>query len=47
MHRSSGHSANIPIIAEMSNPKDYKKPIAATMSLLNVSYLVFSLVIYR
>ncbi|GJN88359.1 hypothetical protein Rhopal_001324-T1 [Rhodotorula paludigena] len=44
---SSGHSANISIIAEMRNPKEYKKPIAATMSLLNVSYLVFSLVIYR
>ncbi|GAA5999346.1 uncharacterized protein JCM10292_001220 [Rhodotorula paludigena] len=44
---SSGHSANISIIAEMRNPKEYKKPIAATMSLLNASYLVFSLVIYR
>lgn len=65
---SSGHSAFIPMIAEMKNPKvsyehrytlylrtynqymphqDYKKPIAATMSLLSVSYLVFSLVIFR
>lgn len=44
---SSGHSANVSIIAEMRNPKEYKKPIAATMSLLNASYLVFSLVIYR
>jgi hypothetical protein len=44
---SSGHSANIPMIAEMRNPKEYKKPIAACMGLLNVSYLVFSLVIFR
>ncbi|GAA6031257.1 hypothetical protein JCM8097_005570 [Rhodosporidiobolus ruineniae] len=44
---SSGHSANVPIIAEMRNPGDYKKPIALTMAILNVSYLVFALVIYR
>ncbi|GAA5887079.1 hypothetical protein JCM6882_009440 [Rhodosporidiobolus microsporus] len=44
---SSGHSANVPIIAEMRNPKEYKKPIALTMTILNVSYLVFGLVIYR
>ena len=44
---SSGSSAFIPMIAEMKNPKDYKKPIVATMTLLNVSYLVFALVVYR
>lgn len=44
---SSGHSAFIPMIAEMKNPKEYKKPIAACMGLLNISYLVFSLVIFR
>lgn len=31
----------------MRNPKDYKKPIVATMTLLNVSYLVFALVVYK
>lgn len=31
----------------MKNPKDYKKPIAASMGLLNVSYLVFALVVYK
>lgn len=31
----------------MRNPRDYKKPIVATMSLLNVSYLVFALVVYK
>ncbi|GAA5859917.1 hypothetical protein JCM8547_004386 [Rhodosporidiobolus lusitaniae] len=44
---SSGHSANIPVIAEMRNPKDYKKPLALVSILLNLSYLVFGLVIYR
>lgn len=31
----------------MKNPQDYKKPIAACMGLLNTSYLVISLVVYR
>lgn len=44
---SSGHSAFVPIIAEMRNPRDYKKPVAACMSFLSISYLVISLVIYR
>ncbi|WWC62253.1 uncharacterized protein I303_104849 [Kwoniella dejecticola CBS 10117] len=44
---SSGTSAFIPIIAEMRNPKEYKKPIAAAMGLLNVTYLVVALVVYR
>ncbi|KAL7418624.1 hypothetical protein Q5752_007082 [Cryptotrichosporon argae] len=44
---SSGTSAFIPIIAEMKDPREYKKPIAASMTLLNVCYLVFSLVIFR
>ncbi|WVR08411.1 hypothetical protein IAU60_005466 [Kwoniella sp. DSM 27419] len=44
---SSGTSAFIPIIAEMKDPKQYKKPIVASMSLLNVTYLVVSLVVYR
>ncbi|WVQ94030.1 hypothetical protein IAU59_001108 [Kwoniella sp. CBS 9459] len=44
---SSGTSAFIPIIAEMKNPKEYKKPIVCAMLLLNVTYLVVSLVVYR
>ncbi|WRT68118.1 uncharacterized protein IL334_005093 [Kwoniella shivajii] len=44
---SSGTSAFIPIIAEMKNPKEYKKPIIAAMGLLNVTYLVVALVVYR
>lgn len=31
----------------MKNPNDYKKPIAACMGLLNISYLVFALVVYK
>lgn len=44
---SSGTSAFIPIIAEMKNPKEYKKPIAASMGLLNVLYIIVSLVVYK
>ncbi|WVF66414.1 hypothetical protein IAT40_001154 [Kwoniella sp. CBS 6097] len=44
---SSGTSAFIPIIAEMKNPREYKKPIVCAMLLLNVTYLVVSLVVYR
>ncbi|GAA5880593.1 hypothetical protein JCM8547_003591 [Rhodosporidiobolus lusitaniae] len=43
----SDHSTSIPIIAEMRNPKDYKKPLALVSILLNLSYLVFGLVIYH
>jgi len=31
----------------MKNPKEYKKPIAASMGLLNVLYIVVSLVVYK
>lgn len=34
-------------IAEMKDPKQYKKPIAASMGLLLVLYIVISLVVYR
>jgi hypothetical protein len=34
-------------IAEMKNPKEYKKPIAASMGLLNVCYIIVSLVVYK
>jgi len=37
----------IPSIAEMKNPKEYKKPIAASMGLLNVCYIIVSLVVYK
>lgn len=44
---SGGISAFVPIIAEMKNPKEYKKPIAVSMGFLNACYLAFALVIYR
>jgi hypothetical protein len=34
-------------IAEMKNPREYKKPIAASMGLLNVCYIIVSLVVYK
>ncbi|KAK1925999.1 transmembrane amino acid transporter protein-domain-containing protein [Papiliotrema laurentii] len=44
---SSGTSSFVPIIAEMKNPREYKKPIAASMGLLNVCYIIVSLVVYK
>jgi hypothetical protein len=44
-HSQSGNLTNS--IAEMKNPREYKKPIALAMGLLNVLYIVFSLVIYK
>lgn len=31
----------------MKNPKDYKKPVALSMGILNVLYLIISLVVYK
>lgn len=31
----------------MRNPKEYKKPIAAAMGLLNVCYIIVALVVYK
>ena len=37
----------MPVIAEMKNPKDYNKALLTCMTILNASYLAFSLVVYR
>lgn len=39
--------AHLLSIAEMKNPKEYAKPIAAAMGLLNVVYIIVALVVYR
>lgn len=44
---SSGTSSFMPVVAEMKNPKDYKKALFTCMSILNASYLAFGLVVYR
>lgn len=44
---SSGTSSFVPVIAEMKQPKDYKKALFTCMAILNASYLSFSLVVYR
>lgn len=44
---SAGTSAFLPVISEMRNPKDYKKPLYVCMALVTASYLAFSLVVYR
>jgi amino acid transporter len=44
---SSGSSAFLPVIAEMKNPKDYKKALLLCMTLVNASYLTFSLIVYK
>lgn len=44
---SAGTSAFLPVISEMHNPKDYKKPLYFCMALVTASYLAFSLVVYR
>ncbi|KAJ5234583.1 uncharacterized protein N7469_003751 [Penicillium citrinum] len=44
---SAGTSAFLPVIAEMRNPKDYKKALYPCMVLVTASYLAFSLVVYR
>lgn len=44
---SGGISAFVPIIAEMRNPKEYKKPIGVAMAFLNACYIAFALVVYR
>jgi amino acid transporter len=44
---SAGSSSFIPVIAEMRNPKDYRKALYSCMALINVCYLAFSLVVYK
>ncbi|RDW76594.1 putative neutral amino acid permease [Aspergillus mulundensis] len=44
---SAGTSAFLPVISEMRNPREYKKPLYFCMTLVTASYLAFSLVVYR
>ncbi|KAL4865295.1 hypothetical protein BDV12DRAFT_200237 [Aspergillus spectabilis] len=44
---SAGTSAFLPVISEMRNPHDYKRPLYYCMTLVTVSYLAFTLVVYR
>ncbi|KAL2835375.1 transmembrane amino acid transporter protein-domain-containing protein [Aspergillus pseudoustus] len=44
---SAGTSAFLPVISEMRNPREYKKPLYYCMSLVTASYLAFGLVVYR
>ncbi|KAL0579326.1 hypothetical protein V5O48_002659 [Marasmius crinis-equi] len=44
---TGGTSAFIPVIAEMRQPKDYKKALYSAMGFVTTSYLCFSLVVYR
>ena len=44
---SSGTSAFLPIISEMEKPREYKRALYVSMSLVTASYLAFSLVLYR
>ncbi|KAJ5947672.1 hypothetical protein N7466_000687 [Penicillium verhagenii] len=43
---SAATSAFLPVISEMRRPKDYPKAVYLSMSLVTVSYLTFSLVMY-
>lgn len=43
---SAGTSAFLPVIAEMRDPKAYKKPLYLCMALVTASYLTFGLVVY-
>ncbi|KAL3465707.1 transmembrane amino acid transporter protein-domain-containing protein [Aspergillus heterothallicus] len=44
---SAGTSAFLPVISEMRDPSQYKRPLYCSMSLVTASYLAFSLVVYR
>ncbi|OAL04555.1 hypothetical protein IQ06DRAFT_373953 [Phaeosphaeriaceae sp. SRC1lsM3a] len=43
---SAGTSAFLPVISEMRNPLDYNKAVYLCMSVVQASYLTFSLVVY-
>ncbi|KAH8879159.1 hypothetical protein GQ53DRAFT_739160 [Thozetella sp. PMI_491] len=43
----SGSSMYLPVISEMRNPRDYRKAVYVTSTLVGALYLTFSLVIYR
>ncbi|KAJ8081861.1 hypothetical protein PM082_007707 [Marasmius tenuissimus] len=44
---TAGTSAFIPVIAEMKQPKDYKKALFVAMAFVSASYLAFSLIVYK
>ncbi|KAH7092567.1 transmembrane amino acid transporter protein-domain-containing protein [Paraphoma chrysanthemicola] len=44
---SAGTSAFLPVISEMRNPRDYNKSVYLCMSIVQASYLTFSLVVYK
>jgi hypothetical protein len=44
---SAGTSAFLPVISEMTNPRDYNKAVYVCMALVQASYLTFSLVVYK
>lgn len=44
---SSATSAFLPVISEMKKPSDYRKALYTCMGIVTVSYLAFSLVVYR
>ncbi|KAF2110970.1 transmembrane amino acid transporter [Lophiotrema nucula] len=44
---SAGTSAFLPVISEMTNPRDYNKAVYVCMGLVQASYLTFALVVYR
>jgi len=43
----SGSAGYIPVIAEMKNPKDYKKALGVSATIVNGAYLAFSLIVYK
>lgn len=44
---SAGTSAFLPVIAEMKNPKDFRKSLYICMGFVNAAYLSFGLVLYK
>jgi len=44
---SAGTSAFLPVISEMRQPRDFRKALYSCMAIVQSSYLVFSLVVYR
>ncbi|KAL2825503.1 transmembrane amino acid transporter protein-domain-containing protein [Aspergillus cavernicola] len=46
-YSSCATSAFLPVVSEMKNPKDYRKALFTCMGIVTVSYLCFSLVVYR
>jgi hypothetical protein len=43
----SGSSMYLPVISEMRKPRDYRKAVYLTSTLVGAMYLTFSLVVYR